>query len=258
MLRLGTLSRAGAGIDPLAMEFAILDTETTGLDPGDRICEIAIVRMRGDGTVHDEYSTLVNPGRPIDNTPCHGIADADVAAAPCFGDVAAELLRQTSGAVLVGHNLAFDAAMVAAEFARLDDRRLQFTGLCTLATARAQLDLPAYRLHEALRALTGVASGAWHRALVDARGCARLLVELVTRAPTPLHYLGPPAPPTFGVAHFTSAAPACVRALPPGAALDLVVPPRPVRSHRPPWHAFWRPVELPAEAIETGEQGRLW
>ena len=45
-----------------ALEFTIFDTETTGLDPasGDRIVEIAAVRIKGKET-KGEFQTLVNP-----------------------------------------------------------------------------------------------------------------------------------------------------------------------------------------------------
>ncbi len=42
-----------------------LDLETTGLDPErDAVIEIGAVRFRG-ARVEDEWSTLINPGRPI-------------------------------------------------------------------------------------------------------------------------------------------------------------------------------------------------
>jgi DNA polymerase III epsilon subunit-like protein len=45
---------------------AFLDVETTGLSPwfGDRICEIAILRCRGNEII-DTFDTLVNPERSI-------------------------------------------------------------------------------------------------------------------------------------------------------------------------------------------------
>ncbi len=68
MFSYGALTR-GTGVDPRSLTFAVLDVETTGLRPerGARVCEIAIVRMRGDGEVVDEYATLISPERPIRN-----------------------------------------------------------------------------------------------------------------------------------------------------------------------------------------------
>ncbi|MEU0479985.1 exonuclease domain-containing protein [Streptosporangium sp. NPDC006013] len=62
MFAYGQLTRV-AGADPRNLTFAVLDVETTGLYPGkgSRVCEIGIVRMRGDGVILDEYSTLIDP-----------------------------------------------------------------------------------------------------------------------------------------------------------------------------------------------------
>ena len=47
-------------------EFVIFDVETTGLSPidGDRIVEIAAVKVKGDKVV-DKFYSLVNPQRSI-------------------------------------------------------------------------------------------------------------------------------------------------------------------------------------------------
>src|SRR5215470_5644455 len=60
-------------------EFVALDLETTGLDPEqDAIIEFGAVRMR-DGEIVEEYSTLINPGRPIPDyvKTLTGITDED-------------------------------------------------------------------------------------------------------------------------------------------------------------------------------------
>jgi len=64
---------------------AVLDTETTGLDPGQGhgLVEVACV-MLDDGEIGETWSTLVNPGRPIppDAAAVHGITDRMVQEAP--------------------------------------------------------------------------------------------------------------------------------------------------------------------------------
>lgn len=70
----------------------VIDTETTGLDPGkDAICELAVVPLTdrypdspGVWQVGPHYATLVNPGRPIPPAAMavHHIRDRDVAGAP--------------------------------------------------------------------------------------------------------------------------------------------------------------------------------
>ena len=70
------------------MGFAVVDVETTGLNPRtDRILEIGIVTADGSGRPTGEWSSLVNPGRPVAATVVHGLTDADVADAPPIAEV---------------------------------------------------------------------------------------------------------------------------------------------------------------------------
>jgi len=245
VLSYGALSRENDGTDPRALEFAVLDTETTGLDPqADRICEIALVRMRGDGTVLDTYDTLVDPARPIRNTEFHGIVDADVRDAPEFALIAAELLDRMSGAILVAHNLSFDARMLEAELRRAGLTPPGLVGLCTLTACRAQLDLPSYRLPDLVRALTGAPPPRAHWALGDARACALLLGGLLAAGPRPLRYQGPVAPP-LAVPQTASdggaSRPRAIAAEPPPPALPAY------GTGSESWRGAWRRRELDPE-----------
>ena len=72
---------------------AIVNVETTGSDPvGDRITEIAVLHAEG-GALIAQWSTLVNPGRPIPGViqALTGISPEMVAAAPRFADIVGEL-----------------------------------------------------------------------------------------------------------------------------------------------------------------------
>jgi len=54
-------------------EFAILDTETTGLGGSDRVVEIAVIVYDSEkDVVVDEFDTMVNPMRDIGPTNIHG------------------------------------------------------------------------------------------------------------------------------------------------------------------------------------------
>jgi len=61
---------------------AFLDVETTGLSSwfGDRLCEIAILRCRGQ-EILDSIDTLVNPARPVSPGAArvNGLTDAELA-----------------------------------------------------------------------------------------------------------------------------------------------------------------------------------
>ncbi len=99
-----------------ALEFVIVDVETTGWSPEEAgITEIGAVRMSG-GQIRAEFSTLVNPGRaiPPDIEVLTGISDDMVASAPPAGQALASFLAFAQGAVLTAHNAPFDVSFLAA------------------------------------------------------------------------------------------------------------------------------------------------
>jgi DNA polymerase-3 subunit epsilon len=125
----------------------VLDTETTGLEPGEghRIIEIGaieLVNRRPTGVHFHEY---LNPEREIDAgaAKVHGMRLADLAGKPRFGEVAERLLAFLEGAELVIHNAPFDLAFLDAELTRwaraggqLTTIRSRCRVLDTLALAR--------------------------------------------------------------------------------------------------------------------------
>ncbi|GAA1867018.1 hypothetical protein GCM10009715_12800 [Paeniglutamicibacter psychrophenolicus] len=124
--------------------FAVIDTETTGLFPGnhDRIAEIAVITLDRSGTVLDRWETLVNPERDLGKQSIHGIRAKDILEAPRFVDIAQELDWRLSGTIVVAHNLGFDVRFLGAEFQRaglaLPDFYLP-RGLCTMQMAHEYL-----------------------------------------------------------------------------------------------------------------------
>lgn len=94
----------------MSNDFCVIDVETTGFSPrlGDRVVEVAAVRMSRNGAVLDEWSTLVNPGRDVGAIHVHGITAGEVLDAPTFREVAGDLVERLDGAVFVAHNLRFD------------------------------------------------------------------------------------------------------------------------------------------------------
>ncbi|MEY9213498.1 hypothetical protein NI17_000495 [Thermobifida halotolerans] len=187
----GRLTRDG-GADPRALTFAVLGLETTGLEAvwGARLCEVAVVRMRGDGTVLDEYATLVDPGTTIGNADLHGITDTWVAGAPGFDRIADDLFGHLDDAVVVGHDLFRTERFLTAEFDRLGIAPPRLPGLCTLVTARTHLEHSDYRYDSLCRMLTGRWPTAEHHALEDARSLAAMLAALLNTAPQPLGWDG--------------------------------------------------------------------
>ncbi|MBM7825505.1 DNA polymerase III epsilon subunit-like protein [Arcanobacterium pluranimalium] len=100
-------------------KFAIIDLETTGLDPlTDRIIEIAIIQV--DESLKEEcrWSSLINPQQPVTGTEIHGLDDQDVRFEPYFHDLSGKIFSLLYNRVLVSHNATFDCAFLNAEFNR--------------------------------------------------------------------------------------------------------------------------------------------
>jgi len=102
------------------LPLAVLDVETTGLDPDeDRIIEIGIVRFDG-GDVEEVYGQLVDPDRQLPDrvTDITGITEEDLAGEPTFDAVAADVVERLTDVGIVAYNLEFDQSFVAAELER--------------------------------------------------------------------------------------------------------------------------------------------
>jgi DNA polymerase III epsilon subunit family exonuclease len=161
----------------------VLDTETTGLDPGQGhgLVEVACVALEG-GEIGESWSTLVNPGRPIpaDATAVHGISDAMVRDAPPAAPVAAEVRQRCGDHPLVFHHAAFDLPFLAALMRQGGQPPLLGPVIDTLGLARGLFD-PGGNALGALAARLGLPHEPAHRALGDALTTARLLQALAAR-----------------------------------------------------------------------------
>jgi DNA polymerase-3 subunit epsilon len=165
-----------AFLDAGAVRYAVVDVETTGLNPATtRVLECAVVELACDGRVLREWASLVSvPGEgELGASWLHGITRSMLTSAPSFQELAGELATQLAGHVVVGHVLDFDLAHLAAEYARCgfvmpDLRR---AGICTRDLARAHLP-PGPRSLLACCDALGVPCPAAHTALGDALATA--------------------------------------------------------------------------------------
>lgn len=166
--------------------YAVLDVETTGLSPrGDRVVEVGLVLLDSHGRPEHEWTTRINPGRPVGATHIHGITDADVAHAPRFEHVAPHIAGLLQGRALVAHNARFDSSFMRYEFGRANWSWPSVPMLCTLdASWHYMPHLDRRRLVDCCWA-AGVDLDGGHSALVDARATAELLG----------HFLSPDFPP---------------------------------------------------------------
>jgi len=163
--------------------FAVVDLETTGLFTGrnDRVLEIAVVHVSGDGEITGEWQTLVNPSRDLGPQRIHGIVAADIINAPTFAEIAPALIDLLAGRVLVAHNASFDVGFLAAEFERLG-YWFSVTPMCTMQLAREFIPGAGRSLADCCDAYGIVLENA-HRASVDARATAELLSAYLASVP---------------------------------------------------------------------------
>jgi DNA polymerase-3 subunit epsilon len=105
------------------MRQIILDTETTGLEPGEghRIIEIGCVELINRRLTENRFHQYLNPDREIDAgaIEVHGITNEMLRDKPRFADVVADFLEYVRGAELVIHNAPFDVGFLNHELARL-------------------------------------------------------------------------------------------------------------------------------------------
>jgi len=87
-----------------------VDTETTGTDDYDEVCEIAVIAPNGEVMIDE----LVKPSRPVPQsaTDVHGISDADVEDAPTMADLEPELKEILIGSPCAIYNADFDTRLL--------------------------------------------------------------------------------------------------------------------------------------------------
>jgi DNA polymerase-3 subunit epsilon len=164
--------------------FAVVDVETSGLSTTrHRILQIGLVTVDPEGTVLDEWSTLVAlrwPWSRVGPRRVHGITRRSLRGAPKAAAALGELRERLDGTIFTAHNVAFDAEFIERAAARAHipltlDRRL-----CTLRLSR-RLD-PERQLTHGLADVSaryGVPLERHHDALSDARATAGVLPHLL-------------------------------------------------------------------------------
>jgi DNA polymerase III epsilon subunit-like protein len=150
----------------------VLDTETTGIGPRDRIVSIGAFVVENGVTVAS-WSTVVNPGLAvIGATSFHGLHAERLAGASAFAahtEKLTELLRHdTKTTYLVGHNIGFDAGRIAYEFLLLGHPHPPMLLLDNQRLAPAAGIGTANATQDELAALFGLSNPARHEAASDA------------------------------------------------------------------------------------------
>ena len=169
-----------------AVEFVVVDLETTGGSAKDcHITEIGAVRSRG-GELLGEFQTLVNPGVSVPPfiSALTGITDAKLAGAPRINSVLPAFLEFAHGAVLVAHNAGFDMSFLKAACREVDLAWPAPTVLDTARLARVLMSRDEVRNNKlaTLAKFFRAESVPDHRALHDARATMTVLHGLLERA----------------------------------------------------------------------------
>lgn len=134
--------------DPVSgLKIVVLDTETTGFHiERDRILSVAVARIENWSLSLESMRTWIVRQTALqlnDAVAIHGITPSQSAAGVPEGEVVRELAPVFSGAVLVGHHISFDVAMLNQAF-----RGYLGTGLYNYAVDTATLamaELEAFR-----------------------------------------------------------------------------------------------------------------
>ncbi len=168
-----------------------LDTETTGLSSAeDRIFEIGLVTYAA-GKKIEEWSRLLNPGRPLsaESVQKTGVRDEDLTGCPMFSEVVAEVLDRIRDRILVGYNLLlFDMPMLQAELRRLGLEMPRCWPVDVLVFARGLVKQGRHSLGDMVSRY-GLTMETAHRATADADAVVRLLLAMAPELPPDLDAL---------------------------------------------------------------------
>lgn len=167
------------------MREIILDTETTGMEPGDghRLVEIGCIELENHLPTGRHFHTYLNPQRdvPPDAARVHGLTTEFLKDKPLFTEKVDEFISFIGEAVLVIHNAEFDMKFINAE--------LKSAGFKALAMARVIDTLPMARQKypgqpanlDALCRRFKIDNSArkYHGALLDAELLSEVYLELM-------------------------------------------------------------------------------
>ena len=167
------------------MREIVLDTETTGFEPGEghRIVEIGAVELFNHLPTGRTYHQYLNPERSMPSAAfdVHGLGDDFLRDKPLFKNTAAAFLKFIADDPLVIHNAAFDMKFLNAELKNAGFAPLSFTRtIDTVMLARNKFPGSPASL-DALCRRFGVDNSARekHGALLDSEILAEVYLELI-------------------------------------------------------------------------------
>jgi CBS domain-containing protein len=167
----------------VALRAVVIDTETTGLDSRTaRILQIAAVGIENGLLVSPALlDSLVNCEIPIpeSSTAIHGITYENIRTAPLFRDLVSDLDHLLKGALLIGHSIAYDIAVLSREYEIAGAKWQTPRFLDVRMLGRVVVPTLADHSLDRLCEWAGVVIGGRHSAIGDARATAELFLKLV-------------------------------------------------------------------------------
>jgi DNA polymerase III subunit epsilon len=151
-----------------------IDFETANRDPNSA-CALGIVQIENETIIHEEIFLIRPPSYRFEFTNIHGIMWSDVAQAPTFKQVWAQIATRIERAdALVAHNASFDRRVLYAccDLYNIPQPKQKF--ICTVALARERWNLHPTKLPDVCRHLNIELNH--HHALSDARACAEIVI----------------------------------------------------------------------------------
>lgn len=169
------------------MNCIVIDTETTGVEPGSRIIEAAAIAIDGYSAVIERAEWLAYPGMPLppDVSEIHGLTAAEVATFPHTSkllDGLSGFCERYPGAPIVAHYAQFDVGMIqyaydlVGEYNPFADRQV----ICTCESAKLAGKTKRNRLIDLVEHYGIERIGDAHRAMSDADACAQYFMRHVT------------------------------------------------------------------------------
>jgi len=167
------------------MREVVLDTETTGFDPGsgDRIVEIGAVELLNHLPTGKIYHQYINPQRdmPEDAFNVHGLSAEFLSDKPLFATIADEFLAFVGDAKMVIHNASFDVKFLNAELGWVNKPQYTMSqAIDTLEIARRKFPGAQNSLDALCRRFSVDNSmREKHGALLDSEILAEVYLELI-------------------------------------------------------------------------------
>lgn len=163
--------------------YSLIDLETSGFNPPNaKILEIAILKIKVNGEIIEEFSTLIDPmDTDVGRTDIHGITLSMLKRAPTFAEATGPILKIIQNSILVAHNARFEEDFLVNEFKISGVSLPLLPAIDTLWLSRQVLNLKNYKLETVVASYNERIKDA-HTALGDFRAMAKVFPRMFEKS----------------------------------------------------------------------------